>query len=399
MPIGAAAIRSLVQRRLRGIETGRITFRGAGGEFSVGRSVDDLPDVCVEVTDARFYREALFGGALGVAESYLAGHWDCDHLVPLLQVALRNRTALDCLNSWTSRRVGAFARWAHRWRANTRRGSRRNIAAHYDLGNDFFAEFLDPTMTYSSGYFATSQMSMEEASIAKYERLANWLDLQENDRVLEIGGGWGGFAEHVVATRGCRVTTTTISSAQFEYARRWFERAGVAEKIELLKTDYRDLQGSYDKLISIEMIEAVGHEYLPQFFDRCRRLLKPGGKAALQAITIPDERYAAYRKNVDFIQRYVFPGGCLPSLGAMASAAAQAGGLGWRRYEDLAPHYALTLAAWHERFVEREDRIRALGAPDRLLRIWRYYFAYCEAAFRERAIGLAHILLEKEGNA
>jgi cyclopropane-fatty-acyl-phospholipid synthase len=379
------------------LEQGRLALveGPARNEFG-GRAVDSAAlaaEVCVRAP--QFNRRIVLGGTLGAAASYLDEEWDCDDLTALFRILLRNEAAMARLDGPAARLAGYAARVGHALRRNSRRGSRRNIAAHYDLGNDFFALFLDPTMTYSCGYFASPETTLEEASAAKYERLCRRLELQPTDHLLEIGTGWGGLALHAAQRFGCRVTTTTISAEQRRCALERVAAAGLQDRITVLHQDYRDLQGQYDKLISIEMIEAVGHAYLPQYFATCFRLLKPGGRFALQAITMPDARYDAYRRQVDFIQQYVFPGGMLPSLGAMVDAASRRSRFEWLHVEDLALHYARTLACWRERFEENLAAIRELGTPERLVRTWRYYFAYCEAAFLERAIGLAQIVLRR----
>ena len=276
-------------------------------------------------------------------------------------------------------------------------GSRRNIAAHYDLGNEFFELFLDPTLTYSSGIFETPEATMEEASIAKYERLCQKLRIGPDDHVLEIGTGWGGFALHAAGRYGCRVTTTTISRRQYELASKRVDEAGLADRIEVLLEDYRDLSGSYDKLVSIEMIEAVGHEQLDTFFGVCGERLKPDGVMALQAITVPDKDFEAHARSVDFIKRYIFPGGELVSVGSVNAAASRATDLRLTHLEDLTPHYAETLRRWRTRMFQNLPRMRALGLDDRFLRMWEFYLCYCEGGFEERSIGLVQAVLEKSG--
>lgn len=279
---------------------------------------------------------------------------------------------------------------------NTLAGSQRNIAAHYDLSNDFFAAFLDPTMTYSSGIFEQPETTLAEASLAKYERLCQLLDLKPHDHLLEIGTGWGGFACYAAHEYGCRVTTTTISKAQHDFAKQQIAAAGLEKRVELLQYDYRQLQGKFDKIVSIEMIEAVGHEFLGTFFGKCDELLRPGGSLAVQAITMPEQRYQQYRRSVDFIQRYVFPGGCLPSVGALV-AATERTTLQLTMLDDFGMDYARTLELWRENFHANLDAIRELGMPERLLRTWHYYFCYCEVAFREQLIGLKQMVFVKPG--
>lgn len=277
-------------------------------------------------------------------------------------------------------------------RRNTRAGARRNIADHYDLGNDLFELFLDDTLTYSSAVFETPETTLRDASVAKLDRICRALDLRPGDHVVELGAGWGSFAIHAAQSYGCRVTTTTISGEQRELAARRVRDAGLADRVEIRADDYRDLPGRYDKLVAIEMIEAVGHDYLPGFFRSVARLLRPGGAACLQAITMPDDRYDAYLRSTDFIRRYVFPGSCCPAMKAIRAASAPAG-LRVASDDVLTPHYAETLRRWRANFNENADRVRALGYPERFVRLWNYYLAYCEAGFAEDYIAVRQITL------
>lgn len=369
------------------------------GESSVvvGDSDADL-NVLIRVHDAKFYRAVALGGSIGAAESYRDGHWSCDDLVALIQIFARNMQASAELGGSFNSLLDLGRRVAHRLKRNTRAGSRRNIAEHYDLSNDFYSLFLDDTMTYSSGVFSEPDSTMREASIEKYERICQKLQLSPGDEVLEIGTGWGGFALHAATNYECRITTTTISRQQYEYARQKFVEHGVEDRVTLLLSDYRDLTGQYDKLVSIEMIEAVGHEFFDTYFAKCSRLLKADGLFALQAITIPDQRYDRYRKSVDFIQKYIFPGGCLPSLGAISQSVGRVTDLQIRHMEEFAEHYARTLKCWREKLHNNLDQIRQLGMTDPFLRLWEYYLCYCEGAFREKQIGVSQILLQKPGN-
>ncbi len=288
--------------------------------------------------------------------------------------------------------VRKFGHWLRR---NSRLGSRRNISQHYDLSNEFFELMLDPTMTYSSGYFAEENATLKDASTEKYDRICRKLRLGPNDHVLEIGTGWGGFAIHAATKYGCRVTTTTISAAQHDYAAERFLRHRLQSQIDLRLTDYRDLRGKFDKLVSIEMIEAVGERYLPRYFAKCSQLLKPSGAMLLQAITIPDYRYDAYRRGVDFIQRHVFPGGFLPSPSAITDCLRTRTDFRLQAVEDFAPHYARTLRAWRDKLWAQLDAVRELGFDERFLRLWKYYLCYCEAGFLERQIGVSQWMLAK----
>lgn len=382
---------------LRRISGGGITIVDGDTRTLVGDPTADLHAV-VTVNDPLFYRAVGLGGSMGAGESYRDGYWSCDDLVALIQIFARNMQASSDLGGVWNSLLDLGRKVAHRFNRNTRAGSRSNIAAHYDLSNDFYSLFLDETMTYSSGVFPDASSSMKDASIEKYDRICRKLRLVPSDEVLEIGTGWGGFAEHAVRHYGCRVTTTTISRQQHEYAKQRFAASGIDGRVELLLSDYRDLSGLYDKLVSIEMIESVGHEYFDTFFTKCSSLLKADGLFAVQAITIPDQRYDQYRRSVDFIQKHIFPGGCLPSLGAMTGSVARVTDFQLAHIEDFAQHYAETLRCWRVRFHANLDAIRELGMTEQFVRLWDYYLCYCEGAFREKQIGVSQVLLQKPGN-
>jgi cyclopropane-fatty-acyl-phospholipid synthase len=342
----------------------------------------------VNVRSEATYRAIALGGAIGAAEAYMDGDWESPDLLLVLELFLRNRQVLEALGSgwvWLRKPMLQFQHWMNR---DTEAQSKRNIAKHYDLGNAFFEKFLDETMMYSSGYFSNPEVSMGEASVKKLDLICQKLRLSKDDHVIEIGSGWGGFACHAAHKYGCKVTTTTISEAHFERTQERVEALGLQDRVTILKQDYRRLEGRFDKLVSIEMIEAVGLSYLPQFFEVCARLLKPGGEMLLQAITIAEQRFEAAKRSVDFIQRYIFPGGALASVAELTRVSAGAGpGLRVYALEDITPHYALTMARWRAMFERNLEPITALGMSDTFLRMWRYYFCYCEAGFRQRAIG------------
>ena len=387
------AARRLVMSQLSSLRHGAIELHDRFGRTHWGES--RTPAARLHVWDDRFYRSAVLGGSVGVAESYMRGEWKTDDLTALLKVFANNIESADALDSTSKpwrRPLSAALNWARR---NNRTGSRRNIHQHYDLGNEFFASFLDSSMTYSCGYFETPDSTLLEASKAKLDRACRHLRLKPEDRVLEIGTGWGSFAIHAASRYKCRVSTVTISKEQHEYARMRVEKEGLSDRINVILSDYRDIKGSYDKLVSIEMIEAVGHEYLSDFFSACSRLLNPDGAMFLQAITMPDHRYESYRRGVDFIRRYIFPGCCVPSLAAMSDALARGSDLRIVSVDDIGPHYAHTLRLWRERFLENSAAIRSLGFPKSFLRMWEYYFAYCEAGFAERYLGDLQLLLVK----
>ncbi len=391
---GVAA--NAVRQRLAGLQHGVLTLRDGAREEVYGRPTDGNPlSATVEVLDARFYSEIAFGGSIGAGEAYMQGYWRVDDLTAAMRILLQNRAVLDGMETGLARFAAPLQKILHWTARNTRSGSSRNIRAHYDLGNDFFQLFLDPTMMYSAAVFEHAGMTLEEASTAKLDRICRKLALQPGDRVIEIGTGWGGFAMHAARHFGCHVTTTTISPSQHALAHERIKSAGLSSQIELLLTDYRDLTGQYDKLVSIEMIEAVGYQYYDTYFGQCSRLLKPDGAMLLQAITIADQRYEAAKNSVDFIPRYIFPGSCIPSVTAISASLARATDLRLTHLEDIGPHYATTLRRWFDNFSAKLDRVRALGYPEAFIRMWEFYLCYCEAGFLERVIGDAQILLVK----
>jgi cyclopropane-fatty-acyl-phospholipid synthase len=394
-PLGTLA-RRLVLTRLGMLREGRVRIREGSEQLEFGSEHAECA-ATVTVKDPAFYSELAFGGSVGAAESYMLGHWQADDLTALLRLMLRNRHALDSLETGPARISAPLrlaAHWVHR---NTRAGSRRNISAHYDLGNEFFRLFLDETMMYSCALFERPDMSLAEASTAKLERICRRLALGPQDHVLEIGTGWGGFALHAAGRYGCRVTTTTISPSQHALARERVRAAGLEDRITILLEDYRDLKGTFDKLVSIEMIEAIGHRQFEEFFRCCARRLAPGGQMLLQSITIADHRYARARDEVDFIKRYIFPGSCIPSISALAQAMAKGSDFRIVHLEDIGAHYATTLARWRQNFLANLPRVRALGLPESFIRMWEFYFCYCEAGFAERALGDVQMLLASEG--
>lgn len=346
------------------------------------------------IHDDRAWLRILLRGELGAGESFVAGEWSSDDLVGLLRTFLRASQGRGLESPLT--RLGQLAALArHRRAANTLPGSSRNIRAHYDLGNDFYRLFLDDeTLGYSCAYWPDPALSLAAAQRAKFERLCDWLALSPRDHLLEIGCGWGGMAIHAAATRGCRVTAITLSPAQAELAAARVAAAGLADRVRVRVCDYRSLDESFDKIVSIEMLEAVGLAYLPSYFAACARALAPGGRFALQSITMPDERFDAYRRRVDWMQTYVFPGSLIPSLGAIARASGAAG-FTTERSDDIGIHYAPTLRAWRTRFSDELPRVRALGFDDAFIRTWLLYLAFSEAAFTERTLRNHQLLLIK----
>ena len=407
-PIGARGTGGRVERLARstllsglgGLRVGALSIREAAGRTE--RFQGDLPgpDATITVHDPSFYRRMLLDGENGAGESYILGEWSADSLTDVVKLGILNRTHLKRGSPlfW----LGAFGAWfAHRARTNTRSTARRNIREHYDLGNDFFELFLDRSMTYSCAVFddprrptADLARELEAAQTAKYRAIAEKAGLRGGDHVLEIGCGWGGFAEIAARDYGCSVTGLTISEEQAAFARERMHRAGLADRVSIELRDYRTLDGTYDRVVSIEMLEAVGHRFLPVYFGTIDEVLAPDGRAVIQVITIPDERYLRYRLRPDYIQKFIFPGAHLPSPGAMKRAMRKTK-LRVADREDLAAHYAPTLAIWRERLLERADEARDLGFDDAFLRRWEFYFSYCEAAFDTRYVADYQLVLDR----
>ena len=389
-------LRGRLLQRLEGLRGGELALQDALGSQRFGER-GDAPPVRLQVHDPAFYRALAGNGSVGAAEAYMEGAWDCSDLVGLVRLLVRNRDLLDGMEGGLARLGGWALKALHAFRRNTRAGSRRNIAAHYDLGNPFFRLFLSEDLMYSSALYAGDDDSLEVASTRKLDRICDKLRLAPGDHVVEIGSGWGGFAVHAARTRGCRVTTTTISREQHALATQRVAEAGLQERVTVLLSDYRDLEGRYDKAVSIEMIEAIGPQYLETYFATLGRLLKPDGLGLVQAITIEDHRYEQAVRSVDFIKRYIFPGSFIPSIAAMLAAKTRSTDLALVHLEDFGPSYARTLHSWRARFIAHRDAIRGKGFDERFLRMWEFYLAYCEGGFLERSIGVAHLLLAKPG--
>ncbi len=387
--------RRLVPSLLQRLKGGRLTVHEGGSSRSYGSG--DGVEAEVRVLDARAYQYVLSGGTVGAGEAYMLGYWSSPDLVAVIRLFSLNIAAMDEMDSATS----FVRRWLSRvnlWRSrNTRSGSRRNISAHYDLGNDFFRLFLDPSMMYSAAVYPSPEATLEEASRHKLNLLCQQLELGPDDHLLEIGTGWGGLAIHAARHYGCRVTTTTISREQYECASERVREAGLEDRITLLLKDYRDLEGRYDKLVSVEMIEAVGHDFYADYFRRCSDLLAPGGKFALQAITIADQRCARARDEADFIKQYIFPGGSLPSVEVIASHVARDSDMQIVGLRDITADYARTLADWRQRFLAARKEVRAQGFDEVFERMWEFYLCYCEGGFRERIISTVQLTLAKPG--
>jgi cyclopropane-fatty-acyl-phospholipid synthase len=391
--------RAALFKRLQDLHDGQIVIVEGRESFHFGRPTVHCPiSVMLHVLDPRFYSDVAFGGSIGAGEAYMAGYWYCNELTALVRVMACNLDVVDNMEGGLASLTAPLQKLLHWLNRNTRSGSRRNIAAHYDLGNDFFRLMLDETMMYSCAIFADPKMSLYEAQRHRLDVICNKLDLKPSDHLLEIGTGWGGLAVHAARHYGCRVTTTTISREQYELACRRVSDAGLQDRITVVMEDYRHLRGQYDKLVSIEMIEAIGQGYYPVYFRKCAELLKPDGLMLLQAITIADQRYEQAIRSVDFIQRYIFPGGSLPSVTVMLDSLTRHADMRLYHLEDIGPHYATTLRLWRDNVKTNLERIRALGYSETFLRMWNYYLCYCEGGFLERTIGTVQMLLLKPDN-
>ncbi|PKF57211.1 SAM-dependent methyltransferase [Alteromonadales bacterium alter-6D02] len=349
----------------------------------------------IHVHDITMYRDFIKGGSIGAAEAYIAGKWTSGNLTQVIRIfakAQQETDRLEAKRTLLNRFKNVISHWQNR---NTQSGSKRNILAHYDLGNELYQRFLDPQMMYSSAIYPTEEATLDQAQLHKLETICQRLSLKESDHLLEIGTGWGGLAIFAAQRYGCRVTTTTISDAQHAYAKERIEKLGLKEQITLLKKDYRELTGHFDKVVSIEMIEAVGYEFLPSFFKQCNDRLVKGGKLLIQSITIADQRFDYYKNNVDFIQRYIFPGGFLPSINVLNNHLTQHSELVIESIDDIGLDYAKTLAHWREKFLAAWPELVTLGYDETFKRLWLYYLAYCEGAFLERSTSTVHLVARK----
>ena len=384
--------KSLLIRRLNLLAVGSVILEDGAGRFSFG---DGLPRVHLIIKNHNFYRRVALGGSVGAGESFMAGDWECDNLVDLVRLFVLNFDSLNRLDGITASINGFLNLMEHIVKRNNRTGSQRNISDHYDLSNDFFETFLDSKMMYSSAIFENSDQTLEEASSSKLERLCRKLDLSSQDHVLEIGSGWGGFAIYASKNFGCRVTTTTISEEQYRTVIENVLANDLSDKVTVLKKDYRDLIGTYDKVISIEMVEAVGHQYLPKYFEILGKLLKPDGLLALQAITIDDRRYKRALRSVDFIKKHIFPGSFIPCISELISVSARKTDTILTSLEDIGLDYAKTLQVWRERLIANRSKVLSLGFDEQFMRKWIFYLAYCEGGFRERSISDVQLVFAK----
>ena len=395
----ATFAKSQILNKLQQLEIGRLRIVDGNEVHDFGQAAENATiSTHIQVHDARFYGEIAFGGSIGAGEAYMLGYWSADNLIDVIRLMCLNQSVMDNLEGgyhWLTKPILRVLHWLN---SNTTEGSRKNIAAHYDLGNSLFELFLDPTMMYSSAIFNAHTPTLQAASELKLKTICEKLDLQPTDHVLEIGTGWGGFAIYAATHYGCKVTTTTISQQQYQLAKQRVQSSGLDDHITLLLDDYRHLEGRYDKLVSIEMIEAVGYQFYDTYFAKISSLLKPEGLALIQAITIADQRYESAKKSVDFIQRYIFPGSCIPSTTAMLNSITNVSDMRLYDLEDIGPHYATTLRIWRENFFAHIDQVRRLGYSEEFIKMWEFYLCYCEGGFAERALGDVHLLLTKPGN-
>ncbi|MDR9466973.1 cyclopropane-fatty-acyl-phospholipid synthase family protein [Marinospirillum sp.] len=391
--------RKMALRGMARLHGASIHIHDPDGVWLLGQPDAEM-SVVVRFHDRQMWREVTLGGTLAAAEAYMEGRWSCSNLVLLTRIMGRNLEELNKRLDHPLKQLGApLNRLAHFLNRNSREGSRRNISAHYDLGNDFFRLFLDKEhKMYSSALYPNAEATLEEASGYKLERICQKLDLQPQDHLLEIGTGWGGMAIYAAKHYGCRVTTTTISREQLQHAQKRVAEEGLEDRVTLLFDDYRDLRGQYDKLVSIEMIEAVGHQYLPIYLKTLEERLKPDGLALVQAITVPDQRYKEALKQVDFIKKHIFPGGFLPSHRVLLEHLARQTDMNLLHLEEIGDHYARTLNDWRLRYLQELEAVKELGYDQRFVRMWEYYLCYCEGAFMERAIGTSQLLLARPGN-
>jgi len=387
---------SLLFNMLEKLEYGQLIIQEEDNIRTFGN--DSSLRAHVTINDSRAYRKIVFGGSIGAGEAYIDKLWDVDNLTALVRIMVLNMSLLDRMErglAWLNRPVDIIK---HLLNSNNKKGAKRNILAHYDLGNDMYSAFLDPTMMYSSAIYPSKESNLVDAQRNKLDVICKKLGLKPTDTVVEIGSGWGGFAIHAAQNYGCHVTTTTISDAQYAEANKRIAALGLTNKITLIQKDYRELTGKFDKLVSIEMIEAVGHKYIPEFFKRCERLLKPDGKMLIQAITIADQKYEQYAHSVDFIQRYIFPGGCVPSNARMLQVISENTDLVVRQIDDFGYDYARTIKDWRNRFNSSYEYLLKKGYDETFKRLWEFYLCYCEGGFLERSISVVHLVATRPRN-
>ncbi|MDR3694577.1 cyclopropane-fatty-acyl-phospholipid synthase family protein [Mucilaginibacter sp.] len=393
----------IVLKFLSKMENGTLYLTLPNGEQIVMGNGDGTISANIVVNSGEFYKRVILYGDIGFGEAYVDGLWDTDNIANVIKWVLLNienapGVSGSNIQTLSLNLLKIYNKLFHKKRANTVEGSRKNISEHYDLNNDFFASFLDPTMTYSSAYFYRDGLSLQEAQLAKYERLCRQLHLKPHDHVLEIGSGWGGNAIYMAKTYGCNVTSLTISEEQHKMAIERVEAEGLSGKVKILLKDYRLMEGTFDKIVSVEMLEAVGYKFMDVYFKKCHALLKKNGILALQVITSPDSRYESLRKGVDWIQKHIFPGSLLPSVGAINNSINKTGDLTLVDLKDIGLDYAKTLKLWHDAFNANLAKVKSLGFDETFIRKWNYYLCYCEAAFAMRNINVMHLVYARPNN-
>ena len=387
--------KKITHQRLSQIKDGHIIIKDGESISKYGKQGN--LSAKINVLDFVFYKNIILGGTIGASESFIRGEWSSSNLTNVIRVLARNTEAQDKLENFFTLLSQPFLKVMHKLNENSVRGSKKNISRHYDLSNDFFSLFLDKNMMYSSAIYKTRKTSLEDAAINKLDVICKKLKLKKTDHIIEIGTGWGGFAIYAVKNYGCKVTTTTISIEQYKFAKQKIKEAGLGRQINILLKDYRLLKGQYDKVVSIEMIEAVGYQFYDEYFKIISQLLKDDGDALIQAITIKDQRYSKAIHSVDFIQKYIFPGSCIPSITAIQNSLTNTTDLVINDVRDIGHHYARTLADWRKKFLKNKREIRKLGFDDKFLRMWLFYFAYCEGGFEEKVISDIHLHITKPG--
>ncbi|MCU4674636.1 cyclopropane-fatty-acyl-phospholipid synthase family protein [Catenovulum sp. 2E275] len=393
--IFASFARKVLLKKLTQLKTGYLVIQDEISTTHVNPAQACGLSAHIKVHHLHFYSMVLARGSIGAGEAYIKGYWSTDDLTQAIQIFCANVMVSDQIEQGVNRLFKPALKFKHWLNKNNITGSKRNISAHYDLGNEMYKLFLDPKMMYSSAIYPTPEADLTQAAEYKLQHICDRLDLNESHHLLEIGTGWGGMAIFAAQYTGCKVTTTTISKAQFDYAKQAVIKAGLEDKVNVIMLDYRELEGQYDRLVSVEMIEAVGAEYYPAFFKKCASLLKPDGAMLIQAITIADQRYDYYMNHVDFIQKYIFPGGCLPSVEAIAKQVSQSTDMVIRNIEDIGFHYAKTLADWRDNFLDNLNAVRQLGYDQAFINMWIFYLCYCEAGFKQRSISTIQVLVTK----
>jgi len=388
--------RAMVIKQFSKLTKGQLRVQEKDANYIFGHKDNSFPiSSNINVLSNEMYSEIAAKGLNGAAEAFVKGFWSSDNLTELIRIFVRNRETANQIEGGFAKLATGLFYLQHSLRRNNQKGSLRNITAHYDLSNDLFETFLDETKMYSCAIFEKESNTLKQASINKIKRICQKLDLSSKDHILEIGTGWGGFAIYAAQNFGCKVTTTTISQKQYEYTLKKVKALGLENKINILKKDYRDLTGRFDKLVSIEMIEAVGHHYYHDFFKKCNQLLIPEGRMLLQSIIITDFLYEEAKQFADFIKTYIFPGSCIPSISKLCESTAKATDMRLFHLEDLTPHYAKTLNHWRHQFTNNIQKVRALGFSEEFIRLWNFYFCYCEGGFIERQIGAVQMLFTK----